>query len=58
MYKIQYRFNSYAAWNDCIWSGQLLTFESKKAATKRAQEYMYVAKQINSHYEYHVAEVV
>lgn len=57
MYKIQYRYNSNSAWHDCIWAGQLLTFESKKAATKRAQEYLYVAKQINSQYEYRVVEV-
>lgn len=57
MYKIQYRFNPYVAWHDCIWAGQILTFKDKKEATKRAQEYMYVAKQINSHYEYQVVEV-
>lgn len=57
MYKIQYRFNPYAAWNDCIWGSRLLTFEDKKAATKRAKEYMDVAKLINSHYEYKVVEV-
>ncbi len=57
MYKIQYRFNPYAAWNDCIWGGQLLTFKDKKAATKKANEAWAVAKQINSHYEYRVVEV-
>lgn len=57
MYKIQYRYNSNSAWTDCVWAGQLLTFKDKKAATKKANEYLYVGKQINSHYEYRVVEV-
>lgn len=57
MFKIQYRFNPYAAWNDCIWSGALLTFKDKKAAVKRCNEAQAVAKQINSQYEYRVVEV-
>lgn len=57
MYKIQYRFNPYAAWNDCVWSGALLTFKDKKAAVKRYNEAQAVAKQINSQYEYRVVEV-
>lgn len=57
MYKIQYRFNPYAAWNDCVWSDQLLTFKDKKAAVKRCNEAQAVAKQINSQYEYRVVEV-
>lgn len=57
MYKIQYRFNPYAAWNDCIWGSRLLTFKDKKAAVKRCNEAQAVAKQIDSHYEYQVVEV-
>lgn len=57
MYKIQYRFNSNSTWTDCVWAGQLLIFKDKKAATKKADEYLYVAKQINSQYEYRVVEV-
>ena len=56
MFKIQYRYLN-AAWTDCVWAGQLLTFKDKKAAVKRAKEYMAVAKQINSRYEYRVVEV-
>ena len=57
MYKIQYRFNPYAAWNDCVWDGQLLTFKDKKAAVKKCNEAQAVAKQINPQYEYRVVEV-
>lgn len=57
MFKIQYRFNSNSAWTNCVWAGQLLTFKDKKAAVKRAREYLAVAKQINSQYEYRVVEV-
>lgn len=57
MYKIQYRFNSNAAWTDCVWGGKLLTFKDRKAAVKMANEVQAVAKQINSTYEYRVAEV-
>ena len=57
MYKIQYRYNSNSTWTDCVWDSQLLTFKDKKAATKKANEYLYVAKQINSQYEYRVVEV-
>lgn len=57
MYKIQYRFTSNSAWIDCVWDGQLLTFKDKKTATKRANEYLAVAKQISSRYEYRVVEV-
>lgn len=57
MYKIQCRFNPYAAWNDCVLDGQLLTFKDKKAAVKRCNEAQTVAKQIKSQYEYRVVEV-
>lgn len=57
MYKIQYRYNSNSTWTDCVLAGQLLTFKDKEAATKKANECLYVAKQINSHYEYRVVEV-
>lgn len=57
MYKIQYRFNPYAAWNDCVWDGQLLAFKDKKAAVKRCNEAQAVAKRIDSQYEYRVVEV-
>lgn len=57
MYKIQYRFNSNAAWTDCIWDGQPLTFKDRKDAVKMANKAQAVAKQINSQYEYKVVEV-
>ncbi len=57
MYKIQYRFNPYAAWTDCVWDGNSLTFKDRKAAVKMANEVQAIAKQINSTYEYRVAEV-
>lgn len=57
MYKIQYRFNPYAAWNDCVLNGQLLTFKDKKTAVKRCNEAQTVAKQIKSQYEYRVVEI-
>lgn len=56
MYKIQYRYSN-TAWTDCVWAGQLLIFKDKKAAVKRAKEYMAAAKQINPQYEYKVVEV-